>query len=92
MMMLRAEGLTAARRECWARYPQTITKFGTPSERMLFTGMAIGYQDTSHSDQPAGHATRRWTSSPSSTASDPKEPPWPACPILKNRVAAEHQT
>ena len=49
MMMLRAEGLDSCAQECWARYPQTITKFlGTPSERMLFTGMAIGYQDTSH--------------------------------------------
>ncbi len=49
MMMLRAEGLDSCAQECWARYPKTITDFiGTPPERMLFTGMAIGYQDLAH--------------------------------------------
>ena len=49
MMMLRAEGLDSCAQECWAVYPQTITTFlGTPPERMLFTGMAIGYRDESH--------------------------------------------
>ena len=27
-------------------YPETVTRFlGTPDERMLFCGMAIGYED-----------------------------------------------
>lgn len=49
MMMLRAEGLDSCAQECWAVYPKTITDFlGTPPERMLFTGMAIGYRDENH--------------------------------------------
>jgi nitroreductase len=32
-------------------YPDTVTEFlGTPDERMLFCGMAIGYEDT---EEPA---------------------------------------
>ncbi len=49
MVLLREEGLDSCAQECWAVYPQTITNFlGTPAERMLFTGMAIGYRDDSH--------------------------------------------
>ncbi len=49
MLLLRAEGLDSCAQECWSTYPQTITAFlGTPAERMLFTGMAIGYADPQH--------------------------------------------
>ncbi|MCX7273482.1 MAG: nitroreductase [Burkholderiales bacterium] len=49
MMLLREEGLDSCAQECWSTYPTTITRFlGTPDERMLFTGMAIGYRDESH--------------------------------------------
>ena len=49
-MLLAVEaGLATCAQECWAVYPQTITSFlGTPAERMLFTGMAIGFRDDSH--------------------------------------------
>ena len=47
MLLLREEGLDSCPQECWAIYPDTIRAFlGTPPERMLFTGMAIGYKDT----------------------------------------------
>ena len=46
MLLLRAEGLDSCAQECWAVYPRTIGAFlGLPGERMLFTGMAIGYAD-----------------------------------------------
>ena len=46
MLLLRAEGLDSCAQECWAVYPRTIGAFlGLPAERMLFTGMAIGYAD-----------------------------------------------
>lgn len=46
MLLLREVGLDSCAQECWAIYPQTITRFlGTPPERMLFTGMAIGYRN-----------------------------------------------
>ncbi len=46
MLLLREEGLDSCPQECWAIYPQTIREFlGTPPERMLFTGMAIGFKD-----------------------------------------------
>ena len=46
MLLLREEGLDSCPQECWAVYPETIRGFlGTPAERMLFTGMAIGYKD-----------------------------------------------
>jgi len=52
VMLLAVEaGLATCAQECWAVYPQTIEAFlGTPGERMLFCGMAIGYEDT---DEPA---------------------------------------
>jgi nitroreductase len=44
MLLLRAEGLDSCPQECWAIYPQTIgALLKLPPERMLFTGMAIGY-------------------------------------------------
>jgi len=48
VMLLAVEaGLATCPQECWAMYPETVERFlGTPSERMLFCGMAIGYEDT----------------------------------------------
>ena len=46
MLLLREEGLDSCAQECWAIYPETIRNFlGTPPERMLFCGMAIGHRD-----------------------------------------------
>ena len=46
MLLLREEGLHSCAQECWAIYPETIGSFlSLPPERMLFTGMAIGYED-----------------------------------------------
>ncbi len=48
-MLLAVEaGLATCAQECWAVYPATVKAFlGTPDERMLFCGMAIGYEDQS---------------------------------------------
>ncbi|MBS0502705.1 MAG: nitroreductase [Proteobacteria bacterium] len=49
MLLLVEHGLASCPQECWAMYPETVTDFlGTPPERMLFCGMAIGYEDKSH--------------------------------------------
>ncbi|MDF2496367.1 nitroreductase [Sphingomonas sp.] len=47
LMLLAVEkGLGTCPQECWAVYPNTVEAFlGTPSERMLFCGVAIGYED-----------------------------------------------
>jgi nitroreductase len=47
LMLLAVEGgLATCPQECWAVYPNTIEAFlGTPPERMLFCGVAIGYED-----------------------------------------------
>ncbi|MEG3088997.1 nitroreductase [Sphingomonas sp. PB4P5] len=52
VMLLAVEaGLATCAQECWAVYPETVTTFlGTPAERMLFCGMAIGYEDV---EEPA---------------------------------------
>jgi nitroreductase len=43
------EGLATCSQECWAVYPETVRAFlATPPERMLFCGMAIGYEDKTH--------------------------------------------
>lgn len=58
MLLLREAGLDSCPQECWAMYPQTMQRFlGIPPQRMLFTGMAIGYADP---DAPANglHARR----------------------------------
>ncbi len=45
LLAVDAELATCAQ-ECWAVYPQTVKSFlGTPDERMLFCGMAVGYED-----------------------------------------------
>jgi nitroreductase len=46
MLLLVEHGLASCPQECWAIYPDTVNAFlGTPAERMLFCGMAIGYED-----------------------------------------------
>ena len=47
LMLLCVEaGLVTCSQECWAMYPNTIETFlGTPPERMLFCGVAVGYED-----------------------------------------------
>ena len=47
LMLLAVEkGLGTCPQECWAVYPNTVESFlGTPPERMLFCGVAIGYED-----------------------------------------------
>jgi nitroreductase len=46
MLLLVEHGLASCPQECWAIYPETVTDFlGTPAERVLFCGMAIGYED-----------------------------------------------
>lgn len=51
MLLLKEEGLDSCPQECWAMYPKTIGAFiDIPEDRMLFTGMAIGFKDP---DDPA---------------------------------------
>lgn len=52
LMLLAVDaGLATCPQECWAMYPVTVERFlGTPSERMLFCGLAIGHEDP---DEPA---------------------------------------
>jgi len=47
LMLLAVEaGLATCAQECWAMYPQTVARFvSPPPELMLFSGMAIGYED-----------------------------------------------
>lgn len=48
MLLVVEAGLATCAQECWAIYPETVRAFlGTPDERMLFCGMAVGYEDTS---------------------------------------------
>lgn len=47
MLLIVEAGLASCPQECWAIYPETVTRLlGTPAERMVFCGMAIGYEDT----------------------------------------------
>ncbi len=49
MLLLREEGLDSCPQECWSVYPKTVGEaIGIPPERMLFTGMAIGYRNPEH--------------------------------------------
>jgi len=51
MLLALEAGLATCAQECWALYPETVRGFlGTPPQRMLFCGMAIGHEDTA---QPA---------------------------------------
>jgi nitroreductase len=47
MLLLCEAGLDSCPQECWAIYPKTIGAFlGTPDNRILWTGMSIGYKDS----------------------------------------------
>lgn len=49
MLLLKAEGLDSCAQECWSNYPQTIASFlKLAPEQMLFSGMAVGYANTTH--------------------------------------------
>ncbi|MEK8052323.1 nitroreductase [Ideonella sp. DXS22W] len=49
MLLLKEEGLDSCAQEAWSVYPKTVGDFlGLPPERMLFTGMAIGYANPEH--------------------------------------------
>ena len=49
MLLLREEGLDSCPQECWAFYPDTVGRaLALPPERMLFTGMSIGWADPAH--------------------------------------------
>ncbi len=46
MLLLREAGLDSCAQECWARYHRMVREFlKPPDEWMLFSGMAIGYED-----------------------------------------------
>jgi nitroreductase len=46
MLLAVEEGLATCAQECWAVYPQTVRTFlNVPDARMLFCGMAVGYED-----------------------------------------------
>lgn len=47
LMLLAVDaGLATCPQECWAMYPETVgAVIATPPERMLFCGVAIGYED-----------------------------------------------
>jgi nitroreductase len=45
-LLLCEAGLDSCPQECWAVYPKTIGSFlGLPDDRILWTGMAIGFKD-----------------------------------------------
>lgn len=47
MLLLREAGLHSCAQECWARYAQTVGEFlALPAQRMLFSGLAIGHEDS----------------------------------------------
>ena len=47
MLLAVEDGLATCAQECWAIYPETVKSvIGTPDERMLFCGMAIGFEDS----------------------------------------------
>lgn len=49
MLLLQAEGVDSCAQEAWSVFPRTVGGFlGLPPERMLFTGMAIGYRNPEH--------------------------------------------
>ncbi|CAN5920186.1 nitroreductase [soil metagenome] len=49
MLLLREEGLDSCAQEAWSLYPKTVGRaLNLPAERMLFTGMAIGWRDPVH--------------------------------------------
>ncbi len=63
-LLLCEAGLDSCPQECWAVYPKTIGNFlGLPEERILWTGMAIGYKDTTdpaNALMPTRAPTKEW--------------------------------
>lgn len=48
MLLAVEEGWGTCAQECWAVYPETVRTFlHTPDDRLLFCGMAIGFEDRS---------------------------------------------
>ncbi len=66
MLLLCEAGLDSCPQECWAAYPETVRDLlGTPTERMLYTGMAIGYKDANdpaNALMPTRAPTNEWFS------------------------------
>jgi nitroreductase len=61
-LLLCEAGLDSCPQECWAVYPKTIGAFlNLPEDRILWTGMAIGYKDPN--DPANALATKRAPSS-----------------------------
>ncbi|MFT3923795.1 MAG: nitroreductase [Myxococcales bacterium] len=53
MLLLRERGVDSCAQEAWSAYHRVVGDFvGSPPERMLFCGMAIGYADP---DAPVNH-------------------------------------
>ncbi len=49
MLLLREQGVDTCAQESWSVYPRTVGAFiDLPPERMIFTGMAIGYGNPAH--------------------------------------------
>jgi nitroreductase len=50
LMLLAVEaGLDTCAQECWSQFPQTVAGFlGHDENRLLFSGMALGYRDDAH--------------------------------------------
>jgi len=49
MLLLCEAGLDSCPQECWAVYPKTMGDFlGLPEDRILWTGMSIGYKDSNN--------------------------------------------
>lgn len=49
MLLCVEAGLATCPQECWALYPRTIGEFlGTRPEDMLFCGISVGVEDTTH--------------------------------------------
>lgn len=48
MLLATERGLATCAQEFWARYPKTVAEhLGLPDDRMLFSGMALGWPDDS---------------------------------------------
>jgi nitroreductase len=49
MLLAREHGLHTCAQEIWSLVPRTVAEIlGTPTERLLFAGMALGYADSTH--------------------------------------------
>jgi nitroreductase len=49
MLLAHEEGLATCPQEAWTMMHKTVGNFlGLPKEQMLYAGMALGYEDTSH--------------------------------------------